>query len=213
MSTWDEALAAFAAVRAQWGEAWDELAAKAELLYADKVRANWESYKGQVEEALGVLQETRTILVSLPGLIDTYASLGGVGADVYRANLAQMQARYDVIAAGTFQGARPLEGSAERRFGVEPFIVGAVVLTLLGVCFALVAWEYTRSLHVTALAQRDEIQGRIEAMRNGKTLQPSTQPSAPPDADKGPSWTGVVFGGLLLVGIGAAAWAYSNSRA
>lgn len=194
----------WSSVKASWGRGWSDFAADAQRRYADEVVANWANYAQRVESTVRFLNDTEAILLAFPAKIDAYAKLGGgEHAGAYLANLSELTGRYNVLAAGVFDGSRPAR--KEAALAAAEFIIGAIVLALLGVCFAIAAYPYAESLYLNAKAQDDEINGRIESMRTGKPLPQSTIPPKPDDTT-----TVVVLAVGALAVAGLVAWALTK---
>ena len=105
-----------------------------------------------------------------------------------------LEKRYHDLAAGLYADAKP----AQTEIGVAPVVVGVVVggvvIGVAGIAWSIAAYEYAVNLREqTALAER-ELDARVEASREGRTLQPSTVP--PQDTGGGVGW--LLVGGLAL---------------
>lgn len=130
------------------------------------------------------------------------------------------------LASAFYAGATNLKtGQPQEEIGILPLIVvGAVVLTAAGIAFSPAASSGAEALRLHADAERAraeavtaELAARVDASREGRSLQPST---LPPEATKAPliggggSSTGLIVGGavlaLVVVG-GVVVW--STSRA
>lgn len=205
MSTWD-------AWRERWTQKWREVEAGATQKYQQVVQDRWSDYKATVEGTVNNLNAIEALLVATSALVDEYAKLGGQYVAEYRNNLDAISREYHNLAAGVFTGATP--ASPESRGAPAPslgspvviFVVGAVALTLVAVCFAIAVYPYSNSLLETAQAQHDEVAGRVEAMRKGTSLQPST---IPPKDD---TVSYLVLGGVALVSAAAVFYAMKKPQ-
>ena len=204
MSTWDE-------WKARWSSKWSDLQAAAVQRYQQDVQDRWSDYSGRVEGTIQNLNAVEALLADLPTRIAEYERLGGQYGQAFRDNLDAISVEYHNMAAGVFAGATKTVpdtrgGPPTPTLGYVQFVVGAIALTLIAVCFAVACYPASKSLLEQAQAQHDEVNGRIEAMRTGTSLQPST---LPPKED-GVSL--VVLGGIALVGGAALFYALRSKQ-
>ena len=188
--SWDD-------IKAAWSAGWKTLSDQATAAYAAAVQANPAAYVDKVTGFLAALTTSRETLDRIQAKLPNPPV-----TDADRAAWASYQAldkRYHDLAAGFYTDTRPADPStgAAPAVGVV-IIVGAVAVGLVGVCWAIAAYEYAVNLQdQTALAER-ELDARIAASEQGRTLQPSTLPPPPnPEATaKGIGW--LLVGGLVL---------------
>jgi len=186
--SWDD-------VKAAWSAGWKALSDQAVAAYGAAIQANPSAYVDKVTGFLGALTTSRETLdrvrAKLPNPPVT---------DADRAAWAKYEAldkRYHELAAGFYADARP----ADPATGIAPavvVVVGVVAVGLVGTAWAVAAYEYAVNLQdQTALAER-ELDARVVASQEGRTLQPSTLPPPPnPEgAAKGIGW--LLVGGLVL---------------
>lgn len=191
MSTWDD-------VKARWSADWRSFATAATDKWASTVEASWDSLRPKVEGYLNLLTESQAQLIRAKALLTAYEAGGGNPAHVatYKANLDALTARFDVLGAGVMSGAKKVNPDGSDRLGVAWFVVaGGLALTLAAVCFAVAAYEYCMSLRDNTKLQADELAARVEAMRGGKELQPST--TADPNAPKPTDWAALIGYGIV----------------
>lgn len=109
---------------------------------------------------------------------------------------AEMKGLYDAPLLGLSQNAVALPS-----VGLAPVLmVGALGLTAAGVAWAVAAWEYAASLRDQSGLLARELEARVESMRTGAPLPPSTVPSPPP----APPGGGSAWPWLLALGLAAA---------
>ena len=182
-------------VKAAWSAGWKALSDQAVAAYGAAIQSNPAAYIEKVtgfQAALTTSRETLDrIAAKLPNPPVT---------DADRAAWAKYQAldkRYHDLAAGFYADARP----AEPATGIAPavvVVVGVVAVGLVGTAWAVAAYEYAVNLQdQTSLAER-ELDARIVASQEGRTLQPSTLPPPPnpENTAKGIGW--LLVGGLVL---------------
>lgn len=194
------------ALKASWDSHWNAFAAEAERRYSADIVANWDKYRARVTAVVDAIMEAHRSIEALGPAIDRYEAAGGTHGAEYRTNLAAMTSRWNTLAAGVLDGAqkRAPDGTSVPAMGASPYVVGVVALALMGVAFAIAAYEYAMSLRDTAGMQLAEVNARREAMEKGKVLQPSTAPPpapppGPPDSTQSALLvlTGVAAAGLL----------------
>jgi hypothetical protein len=196
MTAW--AVPSWEDVKAAWSAGWKTLAEQAEAAYAAAIRANPGAYVDKVTGFLAALTASRETLdrirAKLPDPPVTDADRAAW------AKYRDLERRYHDLAAGFYADTRPTEPAtgAAPAAGVV-IIIGAIAVGVVGVAWAVAAYEYAVNLQdQTALAER-ELDARVEASREGRSLQPSTLPPPPPspeDAAKGIGW--LLVGGLVL---------------
>jgi len=182
-------------VKAAWSAGWKALSDQAVAAYGAAIQSNPAAYIEKVTGFLAALTTSRETLDRIAAKLPNPPV-----TDADRAAWAKYQAldkRYHDLAAGFYADARP----AEPATGIAPavvVVVGVVAVGLVGTAWAVAAYEYAVNLQdQTSLAER-ELDARIVASQEGRTLQPSTLPPPPnPEtAAKGIGW--LLVGGLVL---------------
>lgn len=86
--------------------------------------------------------------------------------------------------------------------GLAPIVVAGVALAVGAVAFAPAAYQRARAIRQRAETELAELQARVKASQDGRTLQSSTLP--PPPAEKGGAglWIAATLGLLGLAGGG-----------
>lgn len=131
----------------------------------------------------------------------------------------QADAHYHDLAAGLFADAENV-AEDEDEFGIASsivIVVGTVGLTMVGVAWAVVTYQYAVEGREQTALELAELQARVALSNQGKSLQPSTLPPRPPaderDDKDGSGVVGMVVGGVIAAaGIGGLAYAWSRSR-
>lgn len=136
------------------------------------------------------------------------------GAEVARYNKAA-QVWYQT-ASGLYYDAKKKTGEPVDEIGILPLIVvGVIVLSAAGAAFAPAAYQAAKSLRVQADTQARDLDARIEASKEGRTLQPATV--APPSvdakvhADAGGGGAGMIIGAVLLVAVPVGLYVFTRS--
>lgn len=184
----------WAQIKAAWSSGWSALQSQSMRAYEAAIKADPTGYLGRVQAFVSELTQSRESLDKIKAKLPNPPV-----TDEDRAAHAQYQAleaRYHDLAAGLYADARP----AQTEVGVAPIavgvVVGGVVIGVAGIAWSVAAYEYAVNLREqTALAER-ELTARVEASREGRTLQPSTVPfQGDGDASK-VGW--LLVGGLAL---------------
>lgn len=184
MSTWAE-------VKEGWSTGWKELQRQALQRWEAAIRRDPRQFAPTVQGTVEDLQAARAhldrIKARLPKTLSTPEDQQTF------AGFSRMSARYYELAAGVYADARP----AQSEVGAPPLLVVAgLVLGVAAIAWAVAAREYAKNLREqTALADR-ELTARVEASREGRTLQPTTLPE--PDKESGGSLGWLLVGGLAL---------------
>lgn len=182
--TWEQ-------IQAEWSAGWRSLAQQSEALF-DDIQAAPQRFEAPVRRFLGHLGRARFGLRSLRRLAQEHPQ---VVTPEQRAWIQALDQRYNELAAGVY--AQP-----ESTFGAAHVVVVGVV-GVAAIAWAVVAEGYVENLaQQTALAEAD-LQARVQASEQGRTLQPATVP--PP---KGAiPWGQVALGLGVSLGLGGLAWA------
>lgn len=86
----------------------------------------------------------------------------------------EARAQFKGLAKGFWSGARRVDGTQQFGAWQAVLIVAGVVVSIAAIAWAIVGYQDARSLADKTQYQREELAARIEAMRAGTTLQPST---------------------------------------
>lgn len=165
-----------------WTAAWQRLQQAGLVAYADQILAQPARFRAHVERFIAELRQVRTTL-------DHIRQLG-----VPDPRIGPLETRYAVLVAG-------LHADAEDRVEGPPLLVVAgIAVGVAAIAWAIAAYQYAVHLREqTALVER-ELQARVEASEQGRTLQPSTLPK---QSNAKLGW--LMLGGLALAA-GALAW-------
>ncbi len=182
MTTW-------AAIQSAWSSGWASLQQQASKLHGAAIRNDPSGYMAKVESFITELRATRA------SLDRSRSHLTQLPADdPAHARFASLEKRYGELAAGLYADAKPAPD-----VGVAPAVVAAgLVVGAAGIAWSVAAYQYAVNLREqTALAEK-ELAARVEAQRQGRTLQPSTVPPQPDPVSqaKGLGW--MLLGGLTL---------------
>lgn len=195
MSAWT--VPSWSDVKSAWSAGWKALSDQATAAYSAAVQANPTAYVDRVKGFLSALTTSRETLdriqAKLPNPPVTEADRAAW------LKYQELDRRYNDLAAGFYSDVQPVEPAT----GIAPavaavVVVGAVAVGVVGTAWAVAAYEYAVNLQdQTALAER-ELDARIVASEQGRTLQPSTLPAppSPESAAKGIGW--LLVGGLVL---------------
>lgn len=201
-----------------WGEEW---ANRAEVALQDagpSIRhaleqrgAALDYYKQRVLGYIELLQQAEVELVAYRTLLDqyqgpdkaawvqSYNTLVGLHRNLSAGVLGGMTNAPEGDAASAVQGR--LEVGA-----VPVVVIGAVAFSIGAVAFAVAFYPYAQSLLEQVRLQRADLAARVEASREGRTLQPPTVP----DPNTGPDLKTLAGAGLLLVAAGLTVYAIKS---
>ncbi len=184
MTTWAD-------VKAGWSDGWKALQASALDRWGSAIRRSPEDFRPRVQATVDELAAARAHLDHMKPLLPKELKTAEDRAAF--ATFSRLSARYYELAAGVYAEAEP----ARPQVGIAPvLIVAGVVLGVAAIAWAVAAYEYSKNLREqTALADR-ELSARVEASREGRTLQPTTLPE--PDKGKGGGLGWVLVGGLAV---------------
>ncbi len=187
----------WADIKGAWASGWKTLSEQATAAYGTALQADPTGTMARVEAFLTALSESRATLdriaAKLPNPPVTEEDRAAV------ASHAAFERRWHDLAAGFYTDTKP--APTPPVVGVAPavLIVGGVAVGVVGIAWAIAAYQYATNLRdQTALAER-ELDARVAASREGRPLQASTLPPPPsPAADA--RGVGVwVLGGLAVV--------------
>ena len=191
MTTWSD-------VKANWSAGWRELQRSAVEKWESAIRRRPEEFRPQVQATIDELAAARAHLDHMKPLLPKKIQT----AEDQRvfSGFSRMSARYYELAAGVYADARP----ATTQVGAPPvLVVAGVVLGVAAIAWAVAAYQYAKNLREqTALADR-ELSARVEASKEGRTLQPTTLPEPEKKDGGGLGW--LLVGGLVLAAGAAAA--------
>ena len=195
-------MADWTTIKAAWGKGWKALNDQALNAYKSAIEADPTQFLAKVEGFITALKDSKANLnrfrARLPAQPTTEAE---------RKLLAVHQAlelRYHDLAAGFYADAQP---AGQPSTGAAPvIIVAGIALGVAAVAWAVAAYEYAVNLREqTALADR-ELEARVQASQQGRTLQPTTLPEpASEQAKKDAKGIGVLLVGGLVLAAGAVA--------
>lgn len=188
---------------------WDELQRR----FLDNIEASYAATVGRLEAAITATPAAFEAKVQgfLAMLAECKANLARILAhlpnpprNAVEAQLVtryvEMRALYDALLLGLSENAVPLPS-----VGLAPLVVlaiGGMGLTAAGVAWAVAAWEYAASLRDQSGLLARELEARVEAMRQGTQLPPSTVAAPkPPDDPKGGVWPWLLGLGALAAGV------------
>lgn len=172
----------------------------------DAVAAKPSSFEVKVRAFLTLLKECKANLERIAALLPSLPKNDAAKALIRR--YQDMKALYDALVAGI-----ALNATGELELGVAPVVVvGTIALSAAGVAWAIAAYEYAAGLRDETALMATELEARVEAMKQGTTLQPSTlsPPTRPESPGKGAP-VGLVIVGLGVLG-GAAFFTFKRTK-
>ena len=186
MPTWTQ-------IKAAWSAGWSALQSESMRLYEAAIRADPTGYLATVEAFLSELGQARSNLDAIKAKLPNPPVTPEDHA--LHAKHRALEARYHDLAAGFYADTRP----ATEGIGVAPvLVVGGLVVGVAAIAWAVAAYEYTVNLREqTALADK-ELDARVEAGRQGRTLQPTTVPPQPDPVKQAQGVGWLLVGGLAL---------------
>lgn len=156
----------------------------------EAVAAKPSSFEAKVRAFLTLLRECKVNLERIAAQLPSLPKNEAAKALIRR--YQDMKALYDALVAGI-----ALNATGDLELGTVPLVVvGTVALSAAGVAWAIAAYEYAAGLRDETALMATELEARVQAMKDGKTLQTSTLASAPAQPSKGAPL------GLVLVGLG-----------
>jgi len=168
-----------------WTPSWQVFRVRAVRAWHHKIRANPAAYLPQVQQYALALSEARHHLDRCAQLAQADPRLSG------------LETRYALLAAGLYADSRPV-GAVEGA-PVVGLVVGAVVIGVAGIAWAIAALQYALNLRdQTALLEKD-LTARVEASKAGRELAPS---SLQPQSVQKTGW--LIVGVLAAVTAGVA---------
>ncbi len=202
MTAWT--VPSWADIKAGWSAGWKTLAEQATRAYGAAAQVDPRGSLARVQAFVQALADSRATLDRIAAKLPTPPVTAADQALVARTQA--LERRYHELAAGLYADATPAPGQGmgptpgSPVVGVAPavLIVAGLAVGAVGVAWAIAAYEYAVNLREqTALAER-ELDARVAAYAQGRTLQPTT---LPPQADPLDKAAGAAKGvGLLIVG-------------
>lgn len=193
MATWDDIMAA-------WASSWTALYNEALTTLGPALQADVTGYLGKIQESMASLLYSRATLDQIKQKV---GQLGQEPADAeLRERYEILEIRYHTVAAGIYTDATC---GADRCAALPLVAIAGITLGVAACAWAVAAYEYFANLRdQTALLDHD-LDARIWAMKNNKTLPapnlaaaPAGQPPGKPPDDEDPS---SILGWLLLGGL------------
>lgn len=170
----------------------------------EAVAAKPSSFEAKVRAFLTLLRECKVNLERIAAQLPSLPKNDAAKALIRR--YQDMKALYDALVAGI-----ALNATGELELGTVPLVVvGTVALSAAGVAWAIAAYEYAAGLRDETALMATELEARVQAMKDGKTLPPSTL-AAPEKTDSGGAPLGLVLVGLGVLG-GAAFFTFKRTK-
>ena len=193
MATWDDIMAA-------WSSSWTALYNDALATLGPALQADVTSYLDKIQDAMSALFESRARLDQIK------SRLGQLGAEPADAELRErdeiLEIRYHTVAAGIYTDATC---GADRCAALPLVAIAGITLGVAACAWAVAAYEYFANLRDQTALLSDDLDARIWAMKNNKTLPaPNVAPhpgNAPPDKPPGDGDPSSILGWLLLGGL------------
>lgn len=166
-----------------WTAAWRRLQEAGVVAYAEAIRAQPARFRARVERFVAALKQARSSL-------DHIRQLG-----VPDARVGPLETRYAVLLAGL------LADREDERFEGPPLLVVAGIgVGVVAIAWAIAAYQYAVHLREHTALLEKELVARVEASRDGRTLQPSTVDA--PEKARRVGW--LLLGGLAVGALGLA---------
>lgn len=192
---WELLRTQWTAVQTQWDQTWRDAQSAAV--------AAWDGTAGEAEEIVrDFLDDLAEIDTDLTWMQGQLSKLPASEAASWQSAISGWRKTWSWLGAGIYPYVTTTPEAGVQGPPVVVLVVGAV-----GIAFAVAFWEYAASLRDEVELNRVELEARVEAMREGTTLQPSTlpkQPSADSKVGAGEVLAGI--GALVALGVGVA-WA------
>lgn len=170
----------------------------------DAVTAKPSSFEAKVRAFLTLLRECKVNLERIAAQLPALPKNDAAKALIRR--YQDMKALYDALVAGI-----ALNTTGELELGTVPLVVvGTVALSAAGVAWAIAAYEYAAGLRDETALMATELEARVQAMKDGKTLPLSTL-AAPERTDSRGAPLGLVLVGLGVLG-GAAFFTFKRTK-
>ena len=188
MSTWDSISATWEQLWADTSTGWRYLAKQAEETWADVIREDPERAEDQVEAMARELVQSRANLDRIRAALPP-------GPSPEREAYLAMEARYQDLAAGFYSDVEPVKAGV----GVVPVVIAAGLAVGLGAAtWSFAGYEYAVNLREQTALAAQELEARVEASKEGRTLQPTT---LPPQGEGGLKLGMLAAGGVLVIAV------------
>ncbi len=184
-------MAAWADIRAGWDASWQRFESAALAKWQAAIEATPERFRQPVEVFLSVLAGTKQ---RLDDALQLARMPGATGSD--RGRYMQLQGQYNAVAAGLMAHATPAQGTG----AVPVLVVAGLAISVVGIAWALSAYEYAASLRDQVQLYREDLAARVAAAQQGLTLQPATVPAPQAPPATGSLWPWLLGLGVLGVG-------------
>lgn len=206
MEIWSDIASYWRAQQAAWSETFSGYWQEAERL-ANELNPT-DALVGQVEDVLRWLDQIGKDLDACAALIP---ALPATEQAAWSAWLTKASAEWESYCAGIYPylSARPQVEGLPVVLAVPTLAV--VVKGAAALAFIIIVYEFIQFLRDEVSLKRSELEARVEALRAGVVLQPSTL-EPPSGANEDAAWPWVV-GGLVLLGLaGGAAYVVWGGR-
>jgi hypothetical protein len=195
----------WAEIKAQWGAGWDALGAKGLREHAAQIKQNPEAFRRFLENYLGFLGQARANLRRIHESRAKILSSGRALPSGVDEVLGKLTRRYQILGAGVYSDSRkqaPAEVGAVQVAASVVLVIGAVAFGLAAIAWAIVGYQYCKSLRDQTALAATELEKRAALAEQGLTLPPSTLPAQGPDGgDSGGGGVVWALGGLGVVGL------------
>jgi hypothetical protein len=191
-------------IKAAWDQGWKALNEQAVRAYGAAIEADPTRFLATIQEFMTALDESRANLARFRARLPAQPTTESERKLV--AIHDKLNQRYHDLAAGFYSDAHPADQPATGAIPLVVIVVAGIALGVAAVAWAVAAHEYAVNLREqTALADR-ELAARVEASKQGRTLQPTTLPEpASEQAKKKAKGVGVFLVGGLVLAAGAIA--------
>jgi len=194
-------MASWTDIKMRWSAGWKALHRRAMDKLGRSIQRDPESFRPQVEAALADLQASWAHLRRIQAMLSRIQD-PQLRARTARAFAAMMQ-RYHTLAAGLYADAEQSQRAEVSGAVVPLLIIGGILFGVAAIAWAVASREHAKNLREqTALADH-ELAARVEASKEGRTLQDTTLPEQPAAAPLlGAGTTGAAGSkvGLMLLG-------------
>lgn len=202
MGFWDDAQASWAQLWSDVDAGWQALYASGVKAYEDLVRSDPEKTAAQVQAFSQELEASRANLDRLQAAVKPAPR--SPEEEAYAQGVAAMEARYQELASAFYADVQKAEGAPSVGF-VPLLVVAGLAIGLGAATWSFAGYEYAVGLREqTDLAAR-ELDARVEASREGRTLQTTTLPQAPAGEGAQLAQAGTRLVAVLLGGAAALA--------
>ena len=197
-------MADWTSIKAAWGQGWKALNDQALRAYKAAIEADPTQFLAKIQGFMGSLDEAKANLqrfrARLPAQPRTEAERKLIAIH------DKLNQRYHDLAAGFYADAYPTDQPSTGVVPLVVIVVAGIALGVAAVAWAVAAHEYAVNLREqTALADR-ELEARVKASEQGRTLQPTTLPEpASEQAKKKAKGVGLLLVGGLVLAAGAVA--------